>query len=76
MIATVFFVLVFGVFTCWVTWQWGIWVGMLTWVSLAWGMLINFAVGVEGGRRKTHERTVERMEEMKQAIKEGEERVH
>ena len=82
MIATVFFALVFGAFTVWVTWQWGIGVAVLTWVSLAWGMLINFSAGVERGQAERHRKNVERMEDIKreaegrEQFRKGTERVH
>jgi len=52
----------------------GIWVAILTWVGLGWGMLINFSYSVEKGQAKTHQRNVEKMEEIKKTR--GEERVH
>lgn len=74
MIATVFFSLIWGIFTVWVTWQWGIWVALLTWVGLGWGMLICFSAMVERGQAKVHQQNVERIENIKR--EKGEERVH
>jgi len=68
MIATTFFVVVFAMFTCWVTWMWGAWAPVVAWVSFLTGMLVNFTVAVE----KKQSEAVQRARLRKEA-KKGEE---
>ena len=70
MIATVFIVIAFGIFTCWVTWVYGFGVGLVSWGSFFWGLLTYFSSQVEKGQREAHARNVEKIEQKKKEMRE------
>jgi len=50
---SVFLVLMFSFFSCWVTYKYGLWIAAINWLSFLYGMYFWFAVKHQEGIEKT-----------------------